>query len=68
MRRTLTAFVLAIGLLISLVGTAFARDVKGTTIPDNPGTLMACMGMGGWTFGGGSGPHMPITGDGCVTE
>lgn len=60
-RRTLTAFVLAIGLLISLVGTAFAREVGDTTIPTNFGTHMACMGMGA------SGPHMPITGAGCFT-
>lgn len=58
-RRTLTAFVLAMGLLISLVGTAFAREVGSTTIPDNYGTHMACMGMGA------SGPHMPITGADC---
>lgn len=61
-RRTLTAFVLAIGLLISLVGTAFAREVGDTTIPDNFGTHMACMDMGL-----PRNPHMPITGAGCYT-
>lgn len=60
-RRTVTAFVLAMGLVISLFGTAFAREVGSATIPDNFGTHMACMGMGA------SGPHMPITGDGCWT-
>jgi hypothetical protein len=38
-----------------------AREVGDTTIPDNFGTHMACMGMGE------SGPHMPITGAGCWT-
>lgn len=60
-RHTLAALALAVWLVMSLVGTALAREVGNATIPDNYGTHMACMGMGA------SGPHMPITGTGCWT-
>jgi len=61
LRRVFAAIALAVCLVMSLVGMAVAREVGDTTIPDNFGTHMACMGMGE------SGPHMPITGDGCWT-
>lgn len=61
-RRALLALALATALLTSLVGTAAALEVNGTTIPHNFGTHMACMGMGQ------SGPHMPISGAVCYNK
>lgn len=62
LRRICAAIALAAWLVMSLAGVAVARQVGDTTIPDNFGTHMACMGMGQ------SGPHMPITGTGCWPE